>query len=86
MNWLTLPRKPEPEVMGDAEEVETYAPVAAQAHLDAIANTLVDQVLSLGCTSGWLLDIGMGSGGITLKIARCFANLRGVGISRSDSG
>lgn len=86
MNWLTLPRKPEPEVMGDAEEVEAYASAAAQAYLDALDNTLVEQVLSLGCTSGWLLDIGTGPGGIPLRIARRLANLRGVGTNRSGSG
>jgi tRNA1(Val) A37 N6-methylase TrmN6 len=86
MNWLTLPRKPEPEVRGDAEEVEAYASAAAQAYLDAIDNTLVEQVLSLGCTSGWLLDIGTGPGAIPLKIARRLANLLGVVINRSGSG
>jgi ubiquinone/menaquinone biosynthesis C-methylase UbiE len=83
MNWLTLPRKPEPEVMGDAEEVEAYASAATQAYLDALDNTLVEQVLSLGCTSGWLLDIGTGPGAIPLKIARRLADLRVVGIDCS---
>jgi len=83
MSWLTLPRKPEPEVMGDADEVEAYASAAAQAHLDAIDNTLVDQVLSLGITSGRLLDVGTGPGGIPLKIARRLAGIRTVGIDYS---
>jgi len=86
MNWLTLGRKPEPAVRGDAEGVETHASVAAQAHADVIANMLIDQVQPLGRTSGWLVDIGMVSSGIPLEIARCLANLRGVGISRSDTG
>ena len=83
MSWLTLPRKPEPEVMGDADEVEAYTSAAAQAHLDAIDNTLVDQVLSLGITSGRLLDVGTGPGGIPLKIARRLAGIRTVGIDYS---
>jgi hypothetical protein len=62
MSWLTLPREPEPEVMSDAEEVDAYASAATQAYLDAIDNTLVDQVLSPGRTRGWLLDIGTGPG------------------------
>jgi hypothetical protein len=40
MSWLALPRKPEPEVMSDAGEVEAYASAAAQAYVDAIDNTL----------------------------------------------
>ena len=38
MSWLTLPRKPEPEVMSDAGEVEAYA--LAPGYLDAIDHTL----------------------------------------------
>jgi len=83
MSWLTLPRKPEPEVMGDADEVEAYASAAAQAHLDAIDNTLVDQVLSLGISSGRLLDVGTGPGGIPLKIARRLAGIRAMGVDYS---
>jgi tRNA G46 methylase TrmB len=83
MSWLTLPREPEPEVMSHAEEVDAYASAATQAYLDAIDNTLVDQVLSLGRTRGWLLDIGTGPGGIPGKIARRLPNLRVVGADRS---
>jgi len=83
MSWLTLPRKPEPEVMSDAEEVEAYASAAAQTYLDAIDNTLVEQVLSLGVRVGWLLDIGTGPGGIPLKIARRLPTLRAVGVDSS---
>jgi ubiquinone/menaquinone biosynthesis C-methylase UbiE len=83
MSWLTLPRKPEPEVMGDADEVEAYASAAAQAHLDAIDNTLVDQVLSLGLGKGRLLDIGTGPGGIPLKTVRRTPGFRAVGVDYS---
>src|SRR5438067_1280728 len=54
MNWWTLPRSPEPEVMSDADEVEAYASAAAQAYLDSIDNTLVQQVLLLGAECGIL--------------------------------
>ena len=93
MGWLTLPRKPEPEVMGEADEVEAYASAAAQAYLDSVDNTLVAQVLSEGSRntpgvdgsplSGWLLDIGAGPGGIPLKIVRRCRSLCAVGVDRS---
>jgi ubiquinone/menaquinone biosynthesis C-methylase UbiE len=83
MGWLTLPRRPEPEVMSDAEEVEAYASAAAQAYLDAIDNTLVEQVVSLGISSGRLLDVGCGPGGIALKIARRLPAMRVTGVDFS---
>ena len=85
MSWWTLPRKPEPEVMSEADEVEAYASAAAQAYLDSIDNTLVDQAVLLGRASGWLLDIGTGPGGIALKIARRLTNFRVVGVDFSLS-
>ncbi|HEV2493688.1 MAG TPA: class I SAM-dependent methyltransferase [Terriglobia bacterium] len=95
MNWLSMPRTPEPEVMGEADEVEAYASAAAQSYLDAIDNTLVEQVISLAsparsakagdsdALSGWLLDVGTGPGGIPLKLVRRCPRLRAVGIDRS---
>ncbi len=83
MSWLTLPRKPEPEVMSDSEEVEAYASAAGQAYLDVTDNTLVEHVLSFGPLVGWLLDLGTGPGGIPLKIARRSPELRVVGVDRS---
>jgi ubiquinone/menaquinone biosynthesis C-methylase UbiE len=95
MNWLRMPRTPEPEEMGEADEVEAYASAAAQAYLDAIDNTLVEQVISLASPglalaagdsnllSGWLLDVGTGPGGIPLKLVRRCPRLRAVGIDRS---
>lgn len=83
MHWLTLPRRPELEVMDDAEEVSAYASAAAQAYLDSIDNTLVEQVLSIGPRTGWMLDVGTGPGGIPLKIARRCPELRVVVIDHS---
>jgi ubiquinone/menaquinone biosynthesis C-methylase UbiE len=82
MTWFDLPRQPEPEVMNDQEEVDVYASAAAQAFLDAIDNTLVDQVLSFNPT-GILLDIGTGPGGIPLKVAQRCPEIRVVGVDRS---
>lgn len=87
MSWLDLPRTPEPEVMNDADEVEAYASAAAQAHLDSIDDTLVEQVLSIaadmGLRAGRLLDIGTGPGGIPLKIAHRMKMLSVIGADRS---
>lgn len=87
MSWLDFPRTPETEVMGGADEVDAYASAAAQAHLESIDNTLVDQVLSIaaeiGLRAGSLLDIGTGPGGIPLKIARQMPALQVIGADRS---
>src|SRR5581483_11625272 len=85
MSWFQLPRQPETEVMDDACEVEAYASAAAQAHLDAIDNTLVEQVLELGIQAGMALDVGTGPGSIPLKIARRRPDLRWVGIDKSQT-
>lgn len=85
MSWFQLPRQPETEVMDDACEVEAYASAAAQAHLDAIDNTLVEQVLELGIQGGMALDVGTGPGSIPLKIARRRPDLRWVGIDKSQT-
>jgi ubiquinone/menaquinone biosynthesis C-methylase UbiE len=86
-NWLRLERKPEPEVMDEEEEVAAYASAAGQKHLDAIDNTLVNQVISIGSRrgrlAGWLLDLGCGPGSIALKIALSCPELRIAGVDRS---
>ncbi len=87
MSWLTLERKPESEVMSDEEAVSAYDSAASQKHLDAIDNTLVEQALSLApdgkALTGLLVDLGCGSGRITLKIAARCPWLRVVGVDRS---
>lgn len=85
MSWLTLPRKPEPEIMDEPGEVDAYASASGQTHLNAIDDTFVDQALSLGVTKGRALDVGMGPGSILLKIARRLPGLRLVGIDRSPA-
>ena len=94
MSWLTVPRKPEPEVMGEADEVQAYASAAAQAYLSSLDDTWVDQVIrtggdhgpasaAQGPLRGWLLDVGTGPGGIPLKLVRLCPSLRAVGVDRS---
>jgi SAM-dependent methyltransferase len=87
MSWLELQRKPEPEVMSGEDEVSAYASAAGQRHLDALDNTFVDQVLSLGSTEGMLdgllLDVGCGPGNITLKIAQRCTQLLLAGVDYS---
>jgi len=85
MDWLTLPRTPEPEVMESAEEAEVYASAAAERYLDAIDNTLVDMIARLGATSGRLLDVGCGPGNIALKLARRFPQMWVVGVDYAAS-
>jgi ubiquinone/menaquinone biosynthesis C-methylase UbiE len=81
MKWWELPRRPEPEVMDDSDEVEAYASAAAEAFLDSIDNTLVEQVIALAPERGRLLDLGCGPGGIALKLAR---RLPGVTVFGAD--
>ncbi len=83
MGWLSLKRKPEPEVMEGAEEVEAYASAAAQAYLDSLDNAWVERVLLHAPPSGLLLDVGTGPGGIPLKIARRCPGLRLYGVDHS---
>jgi ubiquinone/menaquinone biosynthesis C-methylase UbiE len=85
MAFLDLPRVPEPEVMDDSGEVEAYSSAAAQAHLDAIDNTLIEHALRLvrGCEHGRALDIGAGPGQIAIKLARRLPRWTFVGVDRS---
>lgn len=85
MTWWELPRVPEPEVMGEADEVDAYASAAAQAYLDRIDNTFVEQALRLGVTRGRALDVGTGPGQIPLKIAQRLPQLEFVGVDRSEA-
>jgi len=62
--------------------VDAYAPAAAQAYLDALDDTLAEQVGSLGPYRGWLLNAGMGAGSIPLKIVHRSPGLQVVGIGR----
>lgn len=73
--------------MSDEEAVSAYDSAASQKHLDAIDNTFIEQVLSLApegkSLRGVLVDLGCGSGRITLKIvARC-PGLKVVGVDAS---
>lgn len=69
--------------MEGAEEVDAYASAAAQAYLDSLDNAWVERVLSYAPSSGSILDIGTGPGGIPLKIARRSPRLRLFGVDHS---
>jgi ubiquinone/menaquinone biosynthesis C-methylase UbiE len=85
MAFLDLPRVPEPEVMDDSGEVQAYSSAAAQLHLDAIDNTLVEHALRLvrGYEQGRALDIGTGPGQIVIKLSRRLPRWSFVGVDRS---
>lgn len=85
MNWWELPRRPEPEVMDDAEEVEAYASPAAQAWLDRVDDTFVEHALRLvaGRPAGTALDVGCGPGQIVLKLAQRLPGWHFIGVDRA---
>ena len=82
-SWFHLERIPEPEVMDDRDGVEAYSATAAQAYLERIDRTFVDQALSLGVTEGHALDIGTGPGLIPIKLAASLPRLRLTGVDLS---
>ncbi len=73
--------------MSGEDEVSAYASAASQKHLDALDNTFVEEVLSLGppkgAPAGLLLDVGCGPGNIALKVAQRCPLLSIVGVDRS---
>jgi len=85
MALFDMPRVPEPEVMDDSGEVEAYSSAAAQAHLNTIDDTLVEQALRLvkGRERGLALDVGTGPGQIVVKLARRLPQWKFVGVDRS---
>lgn len=83
MAFFIPARRPEPEVMDEAEEVGAYASAAAQSHLDALDNRFVEQIVALGIRDGAVLDAGCGPGQIALKLARALPKLRVIGVDRS---
>jgi ubiquinone/menaquinone biosynthesis C-methylase UbiE len=87
MSLFELPRVPEPEVMDDSSEVGAYASAAAQTHLDAIDNTLIEHARRLvrGRDRGRALDIGTGPGQIVIKLAKRLARWKVTGIDRSQA-
>jgi ubiquinone/menaquinone biosynthesis C-methylase UbiE len=85
MSLFDMPRVPEPEVMDDSGEVEAYSSAAAQAHLNAVDDTLVEHALRLlgGRERGRALDIGTGPGQIVIKLARRLPQWKFTGVDRS---
>jgi ubiquinone/menaquinone biosynthesis C-methylase UbiE len=85
MALFDLRRVPEPEVMDDSGEVEAYSSAAAQAHLNAIDDTLIEHTLRLvnGRERGRAIDIGTGPGQIVVKLARRLTRWKFAGVDRS---
>lgn len=71
--------------MDEPGDVEAYSSAAAQAHLNRIDDTFVEQVLGLGVRTGLALDVGAGPGSILLKVAQRSPGLRLIGIDRSPA-
>lgn len=83
--WKSV-RIPEPEVMAESDEVESYSSAAAERHLDLIDNTFVEHVLGLlprARRAGWGLDVGTGPGQIPIKLLCRAPGLKIVGLDRS---
>ena len=92
MSLWKLSRIPEPEVMDEGDEVESYSSAAAARHLDAIDNTFVEHLLRLLARSGagtahrlWGLDVGTGPAQIPVKILARIPSLKIVGMDRSPN-
>jgi ubiquinone/menaquinone biosynthesis C-methylase UbiE len=84
MNWLSLSRVPEPEVMDDSSEVQAYSSAAADAYLSKIDDGFVEHALRLvGPAPGWAVDIGCGPGQILMKLSARLPEWRFLGIDRS---
>jgi ubiquinone/menaquinone biosynthesis C-methylase UbiE len=88
MSWprryFDLPRVPEPEVMGDSDEVQAYSSAAADAYLSNIDYTFVEHALRLiGPGGGFALDIGCGPGQILTKLSARLPEWKFIGVDRS---
>jgi ubiquinone/menaquinone biosynthesis C-methylase UbiE len=87
VSWFSLKRIPEPELMDEDAEVGAYADAAAEAYLEAIDRSFVDQVERLlepasggRPIGGAALDIGCGPGQIPIMMARRWPALRITGL------
>jgi ubiquinone/menaquinone biosynthesis C-methylase UbiE len=84
MSWFELPRKAEPEVMDDSDEVQAYSSAAAQAYLSKTDDTFVEHALGLiGRRPGCAIDIGCGPGQILKKLAARLPEWQFLGVDRS---
>jgi len=78
-------RIPEPEVMDDVLEAESYASEAALAYLSRIDDTFVERFLRIGLKDGLVLDLGSGPGVIPIKIALKCKGLEVLGVDLSEA-
>ena len=80
-----MKRIPEPEVMDDVLEAESYASEAALAYLSRIDDTFVERFLRIGLKDGLVLDLGSGPGVIPIKIALKCKGLEVLGVDLSEA-
>jgi ubiquinone/menaquinone biosynthesis C-methylase UbiE len=80
-----MKRIPEPELMDDELEAESYASEATRYYLGRIDDTFVTHYLRIGPTVGFLLDLGTGPGVIPLKIAARCSGLNMIGVDLSKT-
>ena len=88
MSWNPN-RVPEPEVMDDSGEIESYQSAASEQHLNAIDDTFIEHLLRLADIGAWAgsplgLDIGTGPAQIPIKILRKFSRLKIIGTDLSS--
>ena len=87
MGLFSMARRPEMEVMDDADEVEAYASAAAQSYLQAIDRSFVEHLERLlpDGAAGRALDLGCGPGQITIMMAQRWPGLRFTGLDAAPT-
>ncbi len=76
---MMLERRPEPELMDEAEQAAAYAGADFEASHGAIVHALVGRLPDFP-TAGHVLDIGCGPGDISIRVARYFPGVQVDGI------
>lgn len=74
----------EPEVMETLEEVYAYDRLSLK-YLSILHNGFIETIINASPENGKFLEIGCGTGRISVGIAKCTENIKLVGIDLSDS-
>lgn len=80
-----MKRIPEPESMNSIEEAIEYDKIITDTEVDFIDDCFAYSVHNLGITEGKLLDMGIGTGRIAMKIAKIAPSLLIVGVDSSPA-